>query len=168
MVQYILADSSFPSSMWRELFMGAAYLRNRTPHKALKTETLFDMLDGDKPTSRAFAPSELEPSRTPRTPGSSTPRPGKGSCIAIARRANLTESGTQRLAASWRAGTSSSLRHRRTCFPAFTNLFVARSGAAVVVSRRRHSGQRLHLERRLPAGCKGLHRCSRLHRHHFR
>ena len=117
MAQCILADSGFPSSMWRELFMVAAYLRNRTPHKALKMETLFGMLDGDKPTSRAFAPSEPEPSCTPRTPESSTPRPGKGSCLAIARRANLTESGTQRLAASWRAGTSSSSRHRRTCFP---------------------------------------------------
>ena len=40
----MLADSDFPSSMWGGLFMAAAYLKNRTPHKALKVETPFKML----------------------------------------------------------------------------------------------------------------------------
>ena len=38
MVGCMLADSGFPSSMWGELFMMAAFLKNRTPHKALKME----------------------------------------------------------------------------------------------------------------------------------
>ena len=39
-------------------------------------------------------------------------RPGKGRCVAIARRKSLTDSGTQRLTASWRAGASPSSRPR--------------------------------------------------------
>ena len=45
-VQYMLADSDFSSSMWGELFMKAAYLKNRTTHKGLKMETQFKMLQG--------------------------------------------------------------------------------------------------------------------------
>ena len=48
MIRCILADSDFPSSMWGELFMAAAYLKNRTPHKALKMDTQFKMLHGEK------------------------------------------------------------------------------------------------------------------------
>ena len=44
-------------------------------------------------------------------------------------------------------------------FPAYEALSVARSGAAIVGSRRGHSGQRLHFIRRLTAGCKRLHLC---------
>ena len=44
----MLADSDFPSSMWGELFKAAAYLKNRTPHKALKMETPFNMLHGEE------------------------------------------------------------------------------------------------------------------------
>ena len=44
MVRCVLADSGFPSSMWWELFMAAAYLKNRTLHKALNMETPFKML----------------------------------------------------------------------------------------------------------------------------
>ena len=46
MVRCMLADSDFPSSMSRELFTAAEYLKSRTPHKALKMETLFKMLHG--------------------------------------------------------------------------------------------------------------------------
>ena len=48
MVRCMLADSGFPSSLWGELFMAAAYLKNRTPHKALKMETPFKMLHGEE------------------------------------------------------------------------------------------------------------------------
>ena len=54
-----------------------------------------------------------------RTPESLTPRPGKGRCAAKASSENLTESVTQRLTASWRAGTQPSSRHHRTCFARF-------------------------------------------------
>ena len=69
-----------------------------------------------KPTSCTFASSESEPSCTSRTPESSTPRTGKRRCAAIARRATFTESGTQEIAPLWRAETSPSSRHHRTCF----------------------------------------------------
>ena len=46
MVRCMLADSGFPSSMWGELFMAAAYLKNMIPHKALEMETPFKMLHG--------------------------------------------------------------------------------------------------------------------------
>ena len=48
MVRCMLADSGFPSSMWRELFMVAAYPKNRNPHKALKMKTPFKMLHGEE------------------------------------------------------------------------------------------------------------------------
>ena len=47
MLRCMLADSGFPS-MWEELFMAPAYLKNRTPHKALKVETPFKMLHGEE------------------------------------------------------------------------------------------------------------------------
>ena len=47
MVSWMLADSEFPS-MWGEPFMAAAYLNNRTSHKALKMETPFTMLHGEE------------------------------------------------------------------------------------------------------------------------
>ena len=48
MVQCMLADSGFPSSIWGELFMAAVCFKNRTPHKALKRKTLFKMLHGEE------------------------------------------------------------------------------------------------------------------------
>ena len=48
MVLCMLADSGFPSSMWGELFMTVAYLKNRTRHKALMMETPFKMLHGEE------------------------------------------------------------------------------------------------------------------------
>ena len=48
MVWYMLADGGFLLSMWGELFMATAYLKNRTPHKALKMETSFKMLHDEK------------------------------------------------------------------------------------------------------------------------
>ena len=48
MVRCMLANSGFPSSMWGELFMVVAYLKNRTPHKAPKMETRFKMLHGEE------------------------------------------------------------------------------------------------------------------------
>ena len=44
MVRSMLADSGFPSSMCAELFMAAAYLKNRTSRKALRIETPFKMV----------------------------------------------------------------------------------------------------------------------------
>ena len=41
-------NSGFPSSMWGELFMAGAYLKNKTPHKALKMETLFKILHDEE------------------------------------------------------------------------------------------------------------------------
>ena len=52
-----------------------------------------------------------------RAPENSTAQPGKGRCPAIAKRIIFTTFGSQRLAMSWRTGTSPSSRHRRTCFP---------------------------------------------------
>ena len=48
MVRYMFADSGFSSSMWGELFMAAEYLKNRTPHKALKMDTPFKMFHGEE------------------------------------------------------------------------------------------------------------------------
>ena len=48
MARCMLAESGFPSCVRGELFEAAAYLKNRTPHKALKMETPFKMLDGEK------------------------------------------------------------------------------------------------------------------------
>ena len=48
MVQCMLADSGSPSSVWEELFMAAACLKNKTPHKMLKMETLFKIYHGKK------------------------------------------------------------------------------------------------------------------------
>ena len=47
MVRCILADSGFPS-MWGEPFMAAAYLKNKTLHKAFMMETPFKMLHGEE------------------------------------------------------------------------------------------------------------------------
>ena len=44
----MLADSGFLSSMWGELFMAAMHLKNKTPHKALKMETPFNVLHGEQ------------------------------------------------------------------------------------------------------------------------
>ena len=44
MVRCMLADSGFPPSIWRELFMAVAHLKNKTQHKALKMETPFKMV----------------------------------------------------------------------------------------------------------------------------
>ena len=44
----MLADSGFPSSMWGELFMAAAYFKSRTPHKMLKMKTPFRVLHGEE------------------------------------------------------------------------------------------------------------------------
>ena len=74
--------------------MAAAYPKNRTSHKGLKMETSFKMLHSEGADllhlrgigARTFVHIK-------------TPRPGKGMCVAIARRANLIEFGTQRLAA---------------------------------------------------------------------
>ena len=48
MVRYMLADRTFPSSMWGELFRPAANFKNRTPKKVLKRETPFKMLHGEE------------------------------------------------------------------------------------------------------------------------
>ena len=80
--------------------MAAAYLKNRTPHKALKVETPFKMLhveEADLSHLRVIGVRSFVHIKDSKI---STPRPGKGRCAAIARRANLTESGTQRLTAS--------------------------------------------------------------------
>ena len=43
----MLADSGSPLSVWGGLLMGAAYLKDGTPHKVLKMETPFKMLHGE-------------------------------------------------------------------------------------------------------------------------
>ena len=48
MVWCMLPDSGFPSSTWGELFMADAYLKNRTPYKALKMKTPLKMLHDDE------------------------------------------------------------------------------------------------------------------------
>ena len=48
MVRCMLTNSSFPSSMWRELLMVAVYLKNRAPYEELKMETTLKMLHGEK------------------------------------------------------------------------------------------------------------------------
>ena len=48
MVRFMLADSDFPSSMWGELFMATACLKNRTPREALTMKTPFKMLHGEE------------------------------------------------------------------------------------------------------------------------
>ena len=47
-VRCMLEDSGFPSSMLGELFMAVAYLKNMTPHTALKRKTPFLMLHGEE------------------------------------------------------------------------------------------------------------------------
>ena len=47
MVRCMLADSDFPSSIWGELFMVAAYLKNRTPHEVLRIEMPVKMRPGE-------------------------------------------------------------------------------------------------------------------------
>ena len=42
-VECMLANSGFPTSIWGELFMAAAYLKNSILHKALKMKTPFKM-----------------------------------------------------------------------------------------------------------------------------
>ena len=46
MVWCILLDSGFLSSMWGDLFMATAYLKNRTPHKVFQMKTPFKLLHG--------------------------------------------------------------------------------------------------------------------------
>ena len=116
MARCMLADSGFPSSMLGGLFIAAAYLKNRTPHNS-RWRHHSKCFTAGNPISRTFASLDPEPLCTSRTPESSTLRPGIGRCAVIARRANLTESGAQRLTASWRGGTPSSSRHCHTCFP---------------------------------------------------
>ena len=48
LVWYMPLDSGFPSSMARELFVAAAYLKNKTLHKADKKETPIKMLHGEE------------------------------------------------------------------------------------------------------------------------
>ena len=48
MVRCMLADSGFLSSMRNELFMAAAYLKNRTPQTALKREIPLKMFHGEE------------------------------------------------------------------------------------------------------------------------
>ena len=98
--------------------MAAAYLNNRTPHKVLKMETPFKMLHGkeaDLSHLRVIGARTFVHIKDSRKLDAAAWE-GKV-CAAIARRENLTESGTQRLTASWRAGTSPSSRHRRHLLP---------------------------------------------------
>ena len=48
MIRRMFADSGFPSSMWGELFMAVVSFKNRTLYTALKRETPFKMLHGEK------------------------------------------------------------------------------------------------------------------------
>ena len=48
MVRCMLTDSGFLLSMWGELIIVAAYLKNKAPHKALKMELPLKMLHGEE------------------------------------------------------------------------------------------------------------------------
>ena len=61
MVRCMLADSGFPSSMLGELFMVAAYLKNKTPHQALKMEMTLNMLHGAEADLSHFRVVEVIP-----------------------------------------------------------------------------------------------------------
>ena len=111
------------SAMVRSVFVdsgsqtAAAYLKNRTPRKAFKMEPPFKMLHGEEADLSHLRFIRARPFVHIMIPESLTPRPGKGRCVAIARRGKFTVSRTQRLATSWREGTPPSSRYHRTCFP---------------------------------------------------
>ena len=108
--------------------MATAYLKNRTPHKALKMETPFKMLHGEEADLLHLRVVGAKPFVHIKDSKISTPRPGKGEGAAIARRANLTKSGTQSLTALWREKRHHYRDTAVPASPAFKGLFVARSG----------------------------------------
>ena len=167
MVQCILADSDFPSSMWRKLFMADAYLKNRTPHKALKIETSFKILDGEGADLSHLCAIGARPFVHIKDSRKLEAAAWEGKVCDYSE-----ESKFYRV---WIPKTCHVVGNRNVTFirdtaapasPAFKAPSVARSGIAIGGSRRRHSGQRLHFIRRLITGCKGIYRCSGLHHQH--
>ena len=81
--------------------MAAAYLKNRTPHKVLKMETTSKMLHGEEADLSHLhvigAGTFLRIKDSRKLDAATWERKV---CAAIARRANLIESGTRRLIAS--------------------------------------------------------------------
>ena len=169
MVRYILVDSGVPSSMWGELLMAAAYLRNRTLHKAVKMEKPFKMLHDEKVD---LSPLRVVGARTFVHVNDSrklVAAAWEGKVCGYSEESKsyrVWNAKTRRVVESRNVTLS---RHRRPSYPACKALSVARSGTAVIESRPRHFGQRLHIVRPLTAGCNGLHRrCSGLHHQHSR
>ena len=109
------------------------------------------------PSHPRTALSEPEHSCTSRIPESSTPRLGRKG-VRLNRGEYILPSLEPK--DSPHCGEKECYLHRDTvapAFPAFTALSVAASSAAVVGPRRRQSGERLDLVKRLTAECKGLH-----------
>ena len=145
--------------------MVTLYLKRRTPYQALKMETPFKMLHGEEADlshicvigTRTFV-------HIKDTLENSMPWPGKGKFVATARRANHTQSGTQRLAPSWRAGTSPSSRHRRTFFPRRKSTLRYK----IWCRRRGISSTTPWIPTTSRTTTKELHRCYGLPRQHYR
>ena len=92
--------------------MAAPYLKNRTPHKALKMETPFKMLHSEEVDLSHICVIGARTSVHIKDSRNLDAAAWEGKVCGCSEEKNLTESGTQRLIASWREGTSPSSRHR--------------------------------------------------------
>ena len=80
--------------------MAAAYLMNRTPHKALNMETPFNMLHGQEADLSHLHVIEVRIFVHTKDYRTLETAAWEGNVCAIERRESTSESGTQRLAAS--------------------------------------------------------------------
>ena len=154
MARCMLADSGFSSSMWVQLFMTTAHLKNRTSRKALKMETPFKMIYVEEADlshlhvigARCFA--HIKDSRKFDT----VVWDGKVYDFSEDRKSyRVWNSNTGRVVESRNATFMETPLHLP---PPPSQLSPLQDVAAIVGSRRRYSGQRLHLVRLLTAGCK--------------
>ena len=97
--------------------MAAAYLKNRTPQKALKVETPFKMLHGEEADlsylriMRARTFVHVKNSRKLDAVA------WEGNACGYSEERKSYRVWNPKITAAWRAGTSPSSRHRPTCFP---------------------------------------------------
>ena len=115
MVRCLLADSGLLWFLWGEMMSTGVFLGDREAHSAISMQAPFKMLNGTEPDLRLLessAPGSLCTSR--RAPRSSNSRQWKDSWSGTATTAKATPSAIQPPGASWKAETSSSLRHSRT------------------------------------------------------
>ena len=99
----------------RQRFMAAAYLKNKTPHKALKMETPFKMPHGeevDLSRLRVIGARTFVHIQDSRKLDAAV---WEGKVCGYSEESKYYQFETQRLTASWKAGMSHALRHRRTC-----------------------------------------------------